>query len=158
MLIAIWKIFMTTMVVSTTITAPFLMHRKGEREVKKSAWCLVIYVPGIVVGMVGLGPLVKQNWNSYKIEIMTYVLGGMVVVLGIAVAVYCMYTSGSGEVVKSWGWGLLACFCGCGILAVLYSDWVLGSISNDLSGYPSPDNSILFWTYFVAKRLPMLSI
>jgi hypothetical protein len=158
MLIAIWKIFLSTMVVITTIIAPYLMGRKGETAVKKSAWCLVIYAPGIVIGFAGLGPLVKQNWHNYEVGIMTYALGGLLVVLGIGVAIYCMFTSKSGGVVESWCWGLLACVCGCGILAVLYSDWILGAIAGDLAGYPSSDNAVLFWTYFVAKRLPLLSI
>jgi hypothetical protein len=158
MLIAIWKIFMSTVVVSTTITAPVLMHRKGEKDVIKSTWCLAIYIPGVVVGFVGLGPLVKQSWHNPAVGIITYVLGGMVVVLGIAVAVVSMFSSTDGGVVMSWCWGLLGCLLGCGFLGVLYSDWILGSIAEDLVGLPSSDNAILYWTYFVAKRLPLLSI
>jgi hypothetical protein len=157
MLIAIWKIFLSTMVVVMTIIAP-LFSRKGKTGVKKNAWYLVIYVPGIVIGFVGLGPLVKQNWHSYEVRNMTYALGGLLVVFGVGVAIYRMFNSKSGGVVESWCWGLLACLCGCGILAVLYSDWILAAIAGNLTGYPTSDNAVLFWTYFLAKRLPLLSI
>jgi hypothetical protein len=44
------------------------------------------------------------------------------------------------------------------ILAVFYSDWVLGVMTKNLTGLPSGDNSALFWTYWIAKRLPMFSL
>jgi hypothetical protein len=42
-------------------------------------------------------------------------------------------------------------------LSALYSDWCLGLMLGDLKGVPSSDNAPLYWTYFAAKRLSMLS-
>jgi hypothetical protein len=44
------------------------------------------------------------------------------------------------------------------ILSALYADWVLGCIAENLVGAPSSDNAMFYWTYFFAKRLPMLSL
>ena len=43
-----------------------------------------------------------------------------------------------------------------GIFAVLYSDWALGVITGNLAGAPSRDIKAIYWTYFVAKRLPVI--
>jgi hypothetical protein len=43
-----------------------------------------------------------------------------------------------------------------GIIA-LYSDWALGIMVSNLVGAPSGDNQALFWGYWIAKRLAMLS-
>ena len=44
--------------------------------------------------------------------------------------------------------------------AVIYSDWALAAIAGNMIGMPDGNNvivNILFWSYFIAKRLPMLS-
>jgi hypothetical protein len=38
----------------------------------------------------------------------------------------------------------------------LYSDWVLGVITGNLAGAPSGDVKVIYWIYFVAKRLPLM--
>jgi hypothetical protein len=43
------------------------------------------------------------------------------------------------------------------VISALYSDWVLGAIARNLAGFLSGDVSVLYWSYFVAKRLPFLS-
>lgn len=43
-----------------------------------------------------------------------------------------------------------------GLLAALYSDWVLGVITGNLAGVPSGDVRVIYWIYFVAKRLPLM--
>jgi hypothetical protein len=42
-------------------------------------------------------------------------------------------------------------------LSTFYSDWCLGLMLGDLKGVPSADNAPLYWTYFAAKHLSMLS-
>jgi len=45
-----------------------------------------------------------------------------------------------------------------GMLAAFYSDWILGAIAqHGWSGAPSGDNIWLYWSYFVAKRLLLVS-
>jgi hypothetical protein len=42
--------------------------------------------------------------------------------------------------------------------SVFFSDWILAAVEGNWAGIPGADYRILYWTYFVAKRLPMLSI
>jgi hypothetical protein len=42
-------------------------------------------------------------------------------------------------------------------LSAVYSDWCLAIMLDNLVGVPSSDNLVFYWTYFVAKRLAMLS-
>lgn len=44
-----------------------------------------------------------------------------------------------------------------GVLAVLYSDFALGVVAANMTGWPSSDNAVFYWIYFIAKRLPLLS-
>jgi hypothetical protein len=46
----------------------------------------------------------------------------------------------------------------CIVLPALYSDWALGIMLANLSGYPSSDNAALFWGYWVANLLTMGAI
>jgi len=39
----------------------------------------------------------------------------------------------------------------------LFTDWVLATIADNLVGSPTGDLALLYWAYFGAKRLPMLS-
>lgn len=43
-----------------------------------------------------------------------------------------------------------------GFFAALYSDWALGVMTGNLVGAPSSNIRVLYWIYFVAKRLPLL--
>ena len=44
-----------------------------------------------------------------------------------------------------------------GLFGAFYCDWILAAIARNWAGLPSNDIAVLFWVYFVAKRLPMLS-
>jgi len=48
-------------------------------------------------------------------------------------------------------------FLATGILAALFSDWILAAIADNYAGVPDGNNSVLYWSYFVAKRLQILS-
>jgi hypothetical protein len=39
-----------------------------------------------------------------------------------------------------------------------YVDWALGILIPDVTGVPIPSDKVLYWLYFAAERLPMLSI
>ena len=61
---------------------------------------------------------------------------------------------------RIFGSGLtsLSVLLGClGVLGAFYSDWILAAIAENMSGSPSADNAALYWSYFVAKRLPFFS-
>jgi hypothetical protein len=47
---------------------------------------------------------------------------------------------------------------GVGILAALYSDWAIAFAAGNMVGVPSSDNAAIYWTYFFAKRIPLLSV
>ena len=53
--------------------------------------------------------------------------------------------------------GAIRLLVGTGIMASLYSDWALSAIAGNLAGIPSGDVSILYLSFFVAKRLPFFS-
>jgi hypothetical protein len=55
--------------------------------------------------------------------------------------------------IKNCVLGIL-CF---GLFGALYCDWILAAIARNWAGLPSNDIAVLFWVYFLAKRLPMLS-
>ena len=45
-----------------------------------------------------------------------------------------------------------------GLFGAFYCDWILAAVARNWAGLPSNDIAVLFWVYFVAKRLPMLSL
>jgi hypothetical protein len=42
-------------------------------------------------------------------------------------------------------------------LSLLWMDWVLGIITDNLAGVPSRQARTLYWSYFALKRLGLLS-
>jgi hypothetical protein len=156
MLIAIWKIFMTTLLVCTTISAPLINDKNGNT--KATIGWVALYIPGLITGFVGLCPLVKENWDNNVVRIVTYVFGGVVIGVGVMVGVifFCLWNEEG--FVKAWLWGMAASMIGWTCLGAIYSDWILGAIAENLVGMPSSDNMVLYWSYFIVKRLPLLSI
>ncbi|KAF2181318.1 hypothetical protein K469DRAFT_261765 [Zopfia rhizophila CBS 207.26] len=169
-LITVWK---TTMSLTLAVVG---LHRSlrlrkpknynGKAEPSKGiyAW-LVLYGLGTIVGLVGLFSLVSQTIRSNaKVRIITIVFG--TVTFAICVLVICTIVlmildeDESKAYAAGWGIGLLpvVLVLGVGILAAFYSDWILGAIaSNNWTGAPSGNNTWLYWAYFAAKRLPLLS-
>jgi hypothetical protein len=43
------------------------------------------------------------------------------------------------------------------VLFAFYADWVLGAVAQNLGGVPSKDVAPLYWVFFAAKQLSMLS-
>jgi len=114
------------------------------------AWVL-LYLPGMIVGFVGLASLIIQNWSGHsKLHTITYVFSGVMVFFGL---VFSLLVSGFGGMwVAPFFW--FAVFAG---LAALYGDWALGAMVDNLLGMPSGDSSCLYWSYFILKRLTMFS-
>ncbi|KAF8660104.1 hypothetical protein AX16_001662 [Volvariella volvacea WC 439] len=173
LVIAVWKLSMSLLNGITAVNTSILILREGMREdfmprirydLMNSARWIGLYVPGMSAGMVGLMSLVIQHWNDrgiVKLTIAFYSIVGFGVVLGILEA--CRSTAkrrrvGAKDVAFGAGIGILIVspivFI---ILAAFYSDWALGMMTDNLLGLPTNDNTIFYWTYFAAKRLPMFS-
>lgn len=165
-LIAVWKICLSTTLAMSALTNSIYLPDKedqhiGKIEVTPSILWGILYVLGLIVGMVGLASLAKETWHSNsRVRLITYVFGGvtggLVAFLLIGALVKCCDDDSEdvGEI-----------FAGIWIIAIglfivfglFYSDWILAAIAGNLSGFPSGDIAVLYWLYFVAKRLPMLS-
>jgi len=52
-------------------------------------------------------------------------------------------------------WPLAIVFIFC--MSLVWADWTLGVITGNLTGAPSNDVAPIYWTYFVVKRLSLLS-
>ena len=110
----------------------------------------------MIAGFVGLVSLVSENWNnsSTKLHTVTLVFGIPVGLCGALIAYGCCSEHGSAEDVSV---GLAVLIPGFLLLSVVYSDWALGTMTNNLVGTPV-DNKVLFWCYWVSKRFTMLSL
>jgi hypothetical protein len=169
-LIAVWKISLSTTLALTTITASIL-SRGNKRyiplwpaspvkreKVARSAFWAIIYVLGLIVGMTGVGSLVRQTWDSSTVRLITYIFAGICGGVGVLAMIAGVFGAW-GETVdcSTFAVGPMAFIGGAIVCAVLYSDWILGTIAGSLAGIPSGDIAWMYWGYFVAKRFPMLS-
>jgi len=122
-------------------------------------------IPGMFAGIAGLMSLVvkaKDHAGIRKLTAGFYTIvgaGTLIVVLVVIYRVRSQGDLGTPEKAKRIILGGLLWLVGSfSILSVFYSDWSLGMMTGNLNGLPSGDNSALYWTYFVAKRLPMFSL
>jgi fluoride ion exporter CrcB/FEX len=119
---------------------------------------LLAYIPGILVGLPGIISLVVQTWDDHTIRIITYTFLGTwfgLSILGTMIAALVAEdeTKTAVSIYLAMIFALLLC-----MLAPFYSDWTLGAIAGNWAGTPTSDNAVLYWLYFVGKRLPFLSI
>jgi hypothetical protein len=139
-----------------------------KKEITNSVYLLAIYVPGLGCGMVGLVSLVREFWKSNPaVRTITYAFGGSLgglalITVGIGLIIGCRRRSKAlidhiPRLLAFGLGGLLAIAAtGATVLGAFYSDWILGAIAGDLTGVPSGDNAILYWSYFAIKRLPIV--
>ncbi|KAN0069190.1 hypothetical protein V8E54_012819 [Elaphomyces granulatus] len=133
------------------------------------AKCLIalitlLWFSGCAAGVVAIqyvtGPRYNyetQNAGTGPMYIVTLVFGGLcflpLVCLGLRGYVsqweYC--TARNCTTALIWTPPFICAF------ALLWMDWGLGIVTGNLVGVPSQEVQALYWTYFVAKRLPMLS-
>lgn len=113
-----------------------------------------------MAGVIGLMDLVRRvARHSPKLLDLTvafYLIIGASSIISCIVMIVIYYRGGG--VLKNYvkgGFALTLIFFL--VLSALYSDWCLGIMLDNLVGVPSGDKSIFYWTYFVAKRLTMLS-
>jgi hypothetical protein len=128
-------------------------------RLKLLAW-LPIYGCGIVVGMSGLVSLVHHNWHNHLVQIVTVSFAGAVfgTALVLAVLVLCGNGGSASGFFVGGGVGFGTVVSLIGILSAFYSDWILAAVMGNMVGQPSSDVAPLYYTYFVAKRLPFFSI
>lgn len=138
-----------------------------EREDRAPLWWLLLYLGGTVVGMVGLCSLLWTTFRDNKtVKRLTYAFVAPMVLVPILVGFYWFqkHLDGKGgrRVLTSAYWytfasAVLAFTAVFGFFSALYADLVLGAIADNLLGLPSADFAPLFWIWFFAKRLPLLS-
>lgn len=137
----------------------------GKQQYVKVMYWAWIYFPGSIVGFVGVMKLVRDHFSEIsELRTITYVFGGVVGGLTFIVAALacCLSAcSDSGKKLKTAAWGVAGSLAFClfllTVLFAFYIDWVLAAIAGDMWGVPSRDNAALYWLYFAAKRLPILS-
>jgi hypothetical protein len=179
--IAVWKITLSTTLALTALTNAIYIpindgHDPDDGPLPSLLWG-ILYVLGLIVGMVGVFSLVKETWlDIHEVRIVTYVFGGIsggiiaiVLLSGIAMFLVglCLSVSDDdsdeGEEVIKTGCGTAGTVVLAGgpialvIFGVFYSDWILAAIAGNLAGAPSGDVAILYWLYFAFKRFPLFS-
>lgn len=184
-LLTAWKLSLSLMLALTTITTACkvrtgvkpldyaretyrTMTHSGNRgkvdfevSIFRTLLGLVMYGAGTLMGFVGLVALVKDAWYIPKLRHLTY--GFIAVVASISFFVGIVVYNARDN--SRFRMGLFASI-GTAIVvfaagAVIYSDWALAIIAGNLIGTPDGNNvvvNVLYWSYFVAKRLPMFSM
>ncbi|KAK0744629.1 hypothetical protein B0T21DRAFT_281722 [Apiosordaria backusii] len=170
-LVGVWKLVLSVTLTGMTVQAALETFDEPKKKKKKTkvgryhrVWYWVpLYVLGVAVGFVGIMNIVSKHiMGNQQLRIITGVFGGVVLLIVLAVVVLSwLMMSGSGGCVGIVG---ISCLAATGVavfaLSVLfafYTDWVLAALAEDLVGIPSQDNAVFYWTYFAAKRLPMVS-
>ncbi|KAF8892898.1 hypothetical protein BD779DRAFT_1436605, partial [Infundibulicybe gibba] len=185
LVIAVWKLSMSLLngITAVQVAITIFMDNESHGKAKRAAWWILlcecpprvcdwmglliwenIDVPGMFAGMIGLMSLVVHNHSHKGVIKLTgvfYSLVGVGVVVSL-LAFCCQRSSDQTprENDQAVGWGLAGLYFSVALfvlLAAFYSDWALGMMTGNIVGLPSGDTSGLFWTYFLAKRLTMLS-
>jgi hypothetical protein len=129
---------------------------------------LVLYLAGTVCGMTGLLALVYTSFRHNRlIRNLSYGFAAPAIVLPLLTAVFFYkkhleLPNGGYEVListykQTTGGALISLIAVFGVFSALYSDLVLGAIADNLFGLPSGDFAPLYWAWFVAKRVSLLS-
>lgn len=138
------------------------------REDHAPLWWLLLYLAGTVVGMVGLFALLWTTFRHNKtVRRLTYGFATPMILAPLLVGIYWFQhhlerPEGGRKVLVSayihtFGSAVLAFIAVFGFFSALYSDLVLGAVAENLIGFPTTDYAPLYWIWFIAKRLPMLS-
>jgi len=164
LLIAIWKLSMSLLSGLTALHVAIMVFNNPEHDLIKthhSAWWVTLYVPGMLAGMIGLMNLVvkvaDRTPELLSLTIAFYCVVGAALVVTIVYSI-CVLWLGGGAPLKVLGTGCLITIASFVVLSAFYSDWALGIMLDSLLGTPSGDNSGLYWTYFIAKRLTLFSL
>ncbi len=132
-----------------------IRDQKEEKPAKVFLWML-LYVPGMIAGATGLISIVGGAFETNpRIHLIVWVFIGVAGTVGTVLA-FAMCCMGMSSCIGLLGYfvvyGLML-----GVFAALISDWVLAILANDLVGLPDSNAAPVYWTYFIAKRLPFFS-
>ena len=166
-LLIAWKMSLSVALVSTTLHRAYEVREERKNGLRKEranrmpgVIGVVVYGFGLPVGLVGLAGVLVKVWatRSRDMEIITGAFAAAVVgiaIVGALVACCTKAAEGAGCYAFAFAIGAV------GVLAALYSDWILAAIEvqggGNWWGYPSGDVAAVYWTYFAAKRLPFFS-
>jgi hypothetical protein len=119
-------------------------------------WWLAVFAAGTIIGLSGLIPLVITYYHDGipAVKVFTNLFALIVGVPTVLWMIWMFFLAREG----GSGFGFVVIFVWVGLLCSVWSDWILAAIADNWGGLPSSDIAFLFWIYFVAKRLPMLSI
>ena len=133
-------------------------------------WWLTLYALGTIVGLTGLFSVVRQTYMSNHLVrqvssiFLGVAIGPSVLYIVIVVLVKVVRKPDQNHPKLSFGNALghtafvaMILILWAGMLAAFYSDWVLGAVTGNLVGSPDMSNKWIYWTYFIAKRIPLFS-
>ncbi|KAF1809231.1 hypothetical protein P152DRAFT_476588 [Eremomyces bilateralis CBS 781.70] len=135
-----------------------------------SGW-VILHLLGTFVGLTGLIAVIRADFgNNRELRNLTYgfVITTIVITIGAASAFYMkgwdkwMANERGGRLcfntgMKAGGAALGAFLASLGVLGALYSDLVLGAVAHNWTGMPNEDNALLYWSWFISKRIPLFA-
>ena len=108
----------------------------------------------MLAGFAGLISLIVQNWpiGNKKLRLVLLIFGAplSLSLLVMFLSTICCKLKNAGNVVVIG----IQIFL---IVSVLFGDWALGAMANNLAGVPSNDQD-LYYLYWISKRLMMFSL
>ena len=117
---------------------------------------------GAFVGFVGIMAVVGENvWGNDTLVWITVGFGVAAGLVALVAACAACPSRGSGDMKgRAWASGITfsAAVTTITVLFAFYSDWALAAVSGNLVGTPTKHNAVLYYFFWVAKRLPMLSL
>ncbi|KAF1925098.1 uncharacterized protein M421DRAFT_424121 [Didymella exigua CBS 183.55] len=149
--------------------APFTRGQSTKTKSLEPLGWLVLFIAGTIVGMFGLCSLL---WTSFRqdttVRTLSYGFAAPVILLPICVGIYWYLHSATEDktgglkglvlaTANTFKGASVAFIAVFGFFSTLYADLVLGAIADNPLGLPSADFAPLYWVWFIAKRLPMLS-
>ena len=167
LVIAVWKTTLSFTLGMVGLHRAFqITQHKGKGF--SAWWWLFVYLGGTIAGLTGVLSLVGDTFTSFPaVRTITYVFVAVAVATGVAIFLHGLYLAFFNNkngykpidmMAETSVVAFLAPMLVFGLLGAFYSDWILAAVAdNGWAGQPSDDNRWLYWTYFVAKRIPLFA-
>ena len=156
-LLSFWKLTLSFSINAMGLTAAITSNSDKLDPTSSPGKTLVassLYWIGTICGIVGIFTVVHQTIATNRnVLTLTAVLGGAAG-FGLLLAIVSFFFKTSYAFLGVFGLSSIFVF-----VAVFYSDLVLAAVENNWVGIPSgpsKGSAVVYWTYFAAKRLPML--